>query len=170
MWGRQNAGPTSESDLQTELQIPRRVGYRGHLAEALRRHRPIRSSELGMIEQIVELGAELGRDLMILDADVEALRHYRVHIAQPARAHIRQKRSGIAKSKGRGVGKNAGVEPAIDVRIVEFRALAIVDDAANAHREPTLRADDSAQLPAAQNGVRRLAPGGAHRAAAAERQ
>jgi len=49
----------SEDQLQSELDLPRRTGRRGNGRRVARIHYPVRKSEVSLIKEVEELGAEI---------------------------------------------------------------------------------------------------------------
>src|SRR5207249_1674704 len=128
------------------------------LAEALAGYRAVRRIELRRVEQVVTLGPKLNIELVVPDGRPEVLDHDGIDIARVIVANIRRARPGGLNGERRRVDERTGIEPPRQARVIDLRAASEIV-AADRDRLAALDADDTVEIPAAENRVSDRVPG-----------
>jgi len=102
---------TSKYQLQTELNLPRRVGLAADYSELHIPKCTVRPTKLRRVEQVEELGSELEIRPF---SDRESLERREVEVGDAVLTNIRQEAAHVAIGERLGLGKDRRVKPPIN--------------------------------------------------------
>lgn len=106
--------PCSEQKLERQLAHTRQAGRSVQLSKLLTAERGVGLPEIGMVEDVEILRAELQTQPLV---DGCVLHHRDVHVGKAGSAHIRKCARYVSVSEGGGLRECTGIEPAADLLV-----------------------------------------------------